>query len=73
MSVADAVERSVAVHPDGAELTRTDGRIISGNTHLHPSVCIIFGYAGKPGDSGPAPQLDNVANVTVNGYLQPFP
>ena len=31
-TVADAIERSVAVHPDGAELTQTDARIISGNT-----------------------------------------
>ncbi len=32
--VADAIERSVAVHPDGAELSRTDGGIISGETQL---------------------------------------
>jgi len=31
-TVADAIERSVTVHPDGAELTHTDGRIVSGNT-----------------------------------------
>jgi hypothetical protein len=31
-SVADAIERMVTVHPDGAELTHTDGRIVSGNT-----------------------------------------
>ncbi|HWC17184.1 MAG TPA: MG2 domain-containing protein, partial [Terriglobales bacterium] len=31
-SVADAIERSVTVHPDGAELTQTDGRIVSGRT-----------------------------------------
>jgi hypothetical protein len=31
-TVADAIERSVAVHPQGAELTHTDGRIVSGNT-----------------------------------------
>jgi hypothetical protein len=30
-NVADAIERSVTVHPDGAELTHTDGRIVSGN------------------------------------------
>jgi hypothetical protein len=47
--------------------------VVIGNTHLHPSVCIILGYSGKPGDSGPTPQLDNVASVTVNGYLQPVP
>ncbi|HTM37927.1 MAG TPA: MG2 domain-containing protein [Terriglobales bacterium] len=33
-TVADAIERAVAVHPDGAELTRTDGRIISGAVSL---------------------------------------
>jgi hypothetical protein len=33
-TVADAIERPVAVHPDGAELTRTDGRIISGTATL---------------------------------------
>ena len=31
-NVADAIERSVTVHPNGAELTRTDGRIVAGNT-----------------------------------------
>src|SRR5262249_29031369 len=31
-TVADAIERSVVVHPHGAELTHTDGRIVSGNT-----------------------------------------
>ena len=31
-TVADAIERIVAVHPDGAELTRTDGRLVTGNT-----------------------------------------
>jgi hypothetical protein len=31
-TVADAIERSVMVHPDGAELTLTDGRIVSKTT-----------------------------------------
>jgi hypothetical protein len=31
-AVGDAIERSVMVHPDGAELTHTDGRIVSGKT-----------------------------------------
>jgi hypothetical protein len=31
-SVADAIERSVTVHPDGAELTNTDGRIVGTDT-----------------------------------------
>jgi hypothetical protein len=31
-AVDDAIERAVTVHPNGAELTRTDGRIVSGKT-----------------------------------------
>jgi hypothetical protein len=30
-TLADAVEGTVVVHPDGAELTQSDGRIVSGN------------------------------------------
>jgi hypothetical protein len=33
-NLADAVERSVIVHGDGAELTRTEGHIVSGETQL---------------------------------------
>jgi hypothetical protein len=36
--VADAIERSVAVHPYGAELTHTEGRIIAGDARWEVEV-----------------------------------